>query len=147
MTDSRPAKLPDLRTVPAAEIVGYSVDDDGRMIRLWINAFVDAEGPVRVFTAETDDEVTVLVVPTPLKYQIGYTATWSDEDVALNVADVNATLAAPLGARRLVDAGSSDEIKPLPQWIVDRRRQDPAPRVRPVGPQSCSDPLTFRGEI
>lgn len=145
--DDRHVTLPDPESVQAARIVGYSLEADGCTVRLWIGAYEDSIGPVRVFTSEADDEVAVLVVPTPPKYRHGYTGEWTAEDIAADVADVIAKLDAPLGDRPLVDAHTKRTIEPLAHRILERKKTDPAPQLRPIGPQSQNDPLTFRGEL
>jgi hypothetical protein len=145
--EPRPAVLPDLSTIETAEIAGYTVDPDGRTVRLWINRQVDAEGPVRVFVSEAKHEVHVVVVPTPMEYGIGYCGDWSEAEMQADVADVVARLAAPIGGRRIVDGKSGRPVPALPQWILDRRSADPAPAQRPIGNGSLNDPLTFRGEL
>lgn len=145
--EGRPAKLPDLSSVETAEISGYSVDPDGVTVRLWINAGVDAQGPVRVFASEAEHEVRVVVVPTPMEWGIGYCGDWTEGDIQADVADVIARLSTPLGARRIVDGKTGRRVRPLPRWIVERRKAEPAPSQRRIGHGSLNDPLTFRGEL
>lgn len=145
--DDRRVTLPDIGSVDAATIAGYSLDPDGCTVRLWIDAYADSIGPVRVFTSETEDEVSVLVVPTPPKYWHGYTGLWTDEDIEADVADVIAKLDAPLGTRPIVNAADRVAVAPLAPWILERKAKQPAPQLRPVGPLPQNDPLTFRGEL
>lgn len=123
--EPRPAKLPDLSKIRAAPIIGYSLEEAGLTMHLWIERDLFESGLVRVFTAETDDEVAALVVPTPPKYRTGWVGTCSDEDIAADVSAVTARLATPLGGRRLFDGKTGVTIPALPQWILDRRADDP----------------------
>lgn len=128
-----PAKLPPLSRAGATHVHGYTLEDGGRTLRLWIGRSIDSAGPVRVFTAEAEDQVAVLVVPTPEAYKIGWTADWTEDEIAADLADVIATLDAPLGDRPLIDPRDRSQIPPLPQRIHQLARQSPAPRLRPIG--------------